>query len=276
MIVLSPVLLVPPVAGLYGAVIGSFVANAAVRLPENRSLWVPSSCPRCGERVRWYNNIPVVSWFVLRGRCPDCGQPISPLYPLVEALCAVLALLVARHLFQTSADLKLVNVAAWVYEFGFVSLLVLGATVDARHRILPDETTIYAVPFGIAGHAALGAMGFDGWWTVSWTHAVYGAVAFGGMFLVVGVVTDLVSNLDSFGLGDVKLAAMIGSFLGLQYGLYALLVSSIIATLVGLGFMAVLWRRTWLPYGPSAAIAAIGVALYGDVPFLAALLEALR
>lgn len=276
MIVLSPVLLAAPLAALYGAVIGSFLANAVVRLPEDRSLLVPSSCPRCGTRIRWFDNVPVVSWLMLRGRCRHCGQPISAVYPLVEALSTVLAALLARHLFQTPMDLDLAHLVAWVYQFGFVSLLVVAATVDVRHRIIPDETSIYAVPFGILGHVVLNALGYDGWWSIPAGQAVLAAALYGGLFAFMGFATAWWSGLDTLGWGDVKLAAMLGSFLGLSGGLVTLAVSSVLASLVGIVFQLVVWRRAWLPYGPAAAFAAVGVALYGDVPFLRLLVETLR
>jgi len=289
MIVLGPSLVLMPLAALYGAVIGSFLANAAVRLPENRSLLTPSSCPRCGARVRWIDNVPVLSWLALRGRCRSCSQPISPLYPLVEGLTAVLAALHARHLFVTWADVDVANVVAWIFQLGFVSLLVVLTAVDVRHRIIPDETSIYAVPFGILGHGVLHAVGFDGWWSLSpdllpsvpeWAApsllATMAAGFYYALFWTAGKLTDLFTGLDSFGFGDVKLAAMLGAFLGPQYALSALLISSIVASVVGIGFRIVLWRRVWLPYGPAAAVAALAVVLYGDVPVLTTIARALN
>ncbi len=290
MIVLDPSWVTMPVAAVYGAVIGSFVANAAVRIPEDRSLLTPSSCPRCGARVRWFDNVPVFSWLALRGRCRSCSQPISPLYPLVESLVAVLAALLARHLFQSWSDLDGPHLFAWAYQLGFVCLLVLLATVDVRHRIIPDETSIYAVPFGIAGHAVLGALGYDGWWTVhvpasvplipDWlepaAYATVAAGAFYALFWVSGTLTSLFLRKDALGFGDVKLAAMLGSFLGTELGVAALLISSVVASFVGIGARVVFWRTVWLPYGPAAAVAAIAVVLFGDVPVLELIVRALR
>lgn len=282
MTVLSPAPVVMPIAAVYGAVIGSFLANAAVRLPEQRSLLTPSSCPRCGARVRWSDNVPVLSWLRLRGRCRDCGQPITPLYPLVEALTAILAALLARHLFHSWSDLDLAHVVAWVYQLGFVSLLVLLATVDVRHRIVPDETSIYAVPFGVAGHAVLQIVGFDGWWHVpadllplqapTWLIpsllAAGTAGVFYGLFWFTGALSDLFVRADSLGWGDIKLAAMLGAFLGPVQGIYTLLLASLIASVVGIAFRVVLWRTVWLPFGPAAALAALFVVLFGDVDLL--------
>jgi len=276
----APVLM--PVAALYGVVIGSFLANASVRLPEGRSLLTPSSCPCCGARVGWFDNVPVLSWLRLRGRCRDCDHPISPLYPLVEAITAVFAALLARHLFVSWSDVDLAHIVAWVFQLGFVSLLVVLATVDVKHKIIPDETSIYALPFGIVGHGVLYAVGYDGWWSLSpallpdtipdWAApsllSTFAAGFFYALFWTAGKLTDLLTGVDSFGYGDVKLAAMLGAFLGPQHALGALLISSVIASIVGIGFRVVLWRRVWLPYGPAAAVAALMVVFYGDLPVL--------
>ncbi|MEN0063162.1 MAG: prepilin peptidase [Myxococcota bacterium] len=284
MIAISPSIVVMPIAAIYGAVIGSFLANASVRLPEDRSLLPPSSCPRCGTRIRWYDNVPILSWLALRGRCRHCGQPISPVYPLVEALTAVLAALLARHLFVSWSDLDVAHVVAWLYQLGFVSLIIVMATVDARHRIIPDETSIYAVPFGILGHGLLGWLGYDGWWTIppslapgllgfeGWPVSMFLAMTTAGvfytMFWATGRMTDFFTGLDTLGWGDVKLVAMFGAFLGPQLGLAALLLSSVFAAAQGIVFRVVLWRQLWLPFGPPAAFATIGVVLFGDIPVL--------
>ncbi|MEM6931837.1 MAG: prepilin peptidase, partial [Myxococcota bacterium] len=220
-------------------------------------------------------------WCWLRGRCRDCGQPISPLYPLLEALTAVLAALLARHLFVSWSDLDAAHLVAWVYQMGFVSLLVVLATVDIKHRIIPDETSIYAVPFGIAGHGVLAWLGYDGWWTIppflplalpAWlippALAALAAGCFYALFWVSGAMTSWFMRKDALGFGDVKLAAMLGSFLGPQLGVAALLASSLLSLVVGLPARVLLWREVWTPYGPAAAVAALGVVYFGDVPVL--------
>jgi leader peptidase (prepilin peptidase)/N-methyltransferase len=256
-------------AAIYGLVIGSFLAVCIVRLPEDRSLLVPSSCPRCGARVRWSDNVPVFSWLWLRGRCRDCGGRISPLHPLVEGLSGVLAVLVYRQVFVDPGDLDLAHMLAWVYRFGFVALLIVAGAVDIRHRIIPDQTSIYAVPLGVAGAALLAWMGYHeeaAPMALSWQHSVMGAAACGGFFLLVYATVRLIARVEGLGWGDVKLVAMFGAFLGVYPApMFVLLAASLTAAVVGLLQIALTGRRTGLPLGPHLSLAGIAYVLYGDV-----------
>lgn len=260
----------PPLIGqafatAYGLAIGSFLAVCIVRLPEDRSLLVSSACPRCGARVRWRDNVPVLSWFLLRGRCRDCGTPISPLYPLVEALGGTLGWLLYRRLMPTVDQIDAVHGLAWVVWFGFLGLLVVAAAVDVRHRIIPDQVSSYAVPFGLIGAAALEWAGFEGWLAVGWRSAVLGAAGWGGLFAVFALVGRYVARQEVLGWGDVKLAAMLGAFLGLFPGTFVtVLVGSLFGAVVGIAVTVLARRRVWLPYGPPLALAAALWVLWGD------------
>ncbi|MBX2801661.1 MAG: prepilin peptidase [Myxococcales bacterium] len=252
-------------AVLYGLAIGSFLANAIVRIPEGRSLWVRSSCPRCATPVEWRDNVPVLSWLLLRGRCRHCSTPISPLYPLVEALTAVFAWLVCRHLFVSVHDIDAATAGAWVLQFGLLCLLIVASAVDVRHRIIPDETSVYAVPFAIAGHAVLEWLQYDGWLAVGWRGATLGAAVWGGSFAFIAGAARLVYGEEALGWGDVKLAGMLGAFLGVVGGSVSLMLGSIAGAVVGLVVWAILWRRPYLPFGPPLALGAAAYVLYGDV-----------
>lgn len=249
----------------YGLAIGSFLAVCIVRLPEDRSLLVPSGCPRCGARIRWYDNVPVLSWLALRARCRSCGTPIPPLYPLVELLGGLLGLLVFRQVFVDPADLDLAHAAAWTVRFGFLALLVVAAYVDVRHRIIPDETSIYAVPVGIAAAALLQWLGWDapGW--IGWREAIAGTVLWGGLFAAISLGFRFVTGVDGLGWGDVKLAAMLGAFLGPLGGMVALLFASLTGSIVGLAVVLVRRRRPALPFGPPIALGAAVFVLWGPV-----------
>ena len=257
--------LVQSFAILYGLAVGSFVAACVVRIPEDRSLWVPSSCPRCAAPVAWHDNLPVVSWLWLRARCRQCGSAISAVYPLVELLVALMAWLVARHLIRTPEALDLAHVLAWVLQFGLLAALVLAATVDIRHRIIPDETSVYAVPVGVVGHALLEALGYDGWLAIGWRQAVLGCAMWGGLFASIHWGARLLLRKDALGAGDVKLAAMLGAFLGVQGGLLALMIGSLIGAVGGIVATLILWRRPYLPFAPPLAVGASLYVLYGDV-----------
>ncbi len=255
-------------AVLYGLVVGSFLASSIVRIPEGRSSLVPSSCPRCATPLHWHDNVPVLSWLRLRGRCRSCESPISALYPLVELLSALLAWLVCRHLVQSPADLDLAHAAAWALQFGFLAMLIVAATVDIRHRIIPDETSIYAVPVGVGGHAVLEALGYDGWLSIGWREAALGAAMWGGCFAFFSWSALLLLRREGLGWGDVKLAAMFGAFLGtMPGGLAAIALGSLFGVVVGLAATVITWGRTYLPFGPPLAIGGALYVLYGDLIF---------
>jgi leader peptidase (prepilin peptidase)/N-methyltransferase len=256
-------------AVLYGLVIGSFLNVCIVRLPEDRSLWPRSACPSCNTPIAWYDNVPVLSWLILRGRCRHCGARISPLYPLVELLSGLLGWLLFRRIFADPADLDLAHIAAWVVQFGFLGLLVVAAYVDVRHRIIPDETSIYAVPFGIAGAALLQLVGYDGWMSIGWRQAVVGATLWWLAFAALSWVALYLMDQVALGWGDVKLAAMFGAFLGPTGTFAVLMFGSIIASTVGIVVTVAQGRRTYLPYGPPLALAAVLYVLWGE-PFLTA------
>jgi leader peptidase (prepilin peptidase)/N-methyltransferase len=215
--------------------------------------------------VRWRDNVPVVSWLALRGRCRDCGAPISALYPLVELLSGLLAWVLFRRLVPDPADLDAAHMAAWVVQFAFLALLVVAAFVDVRHRIIPDETSIYAVPIGIAGAVLLESVGWDGWLAIGWRQAVLGAAIWGGMFALFSIGSMYVTGQVALGWGDVKLAAMLGAFLGAWPGtLVVLIAGSVLGATVGIVFTVVQQRRVYLPFGPPLALAAAAYVLWGE------------
>lgn len=254
-------------AVLYATVIGSFIAAAAVRIPENRSVMVPSSCPRCGHRLGPLDLVPVLSWVFLRGRCRHCGAAISPVYPLVELISGLLGWLVCRHLVGGAEDLDLVHAIAWIHQFGFLALLLLAATVDLRHRIIPDETSTLAAPFGIAGHALLEWLGYDGFLSIGVVASVAGAVLWWGFFAFMAWTWVLVTRRIGLGQGDVKIALMLGAFLGFSPGgTTAILIGSLLGSVIGLVATAILWRRPYLPFGPPLALGGAAYVLYGDLP----------
>lgn len=248
-------------AVIYGLVIGSFLAVCILRLPEDRSLLVPSACPGCGTKIRWFDNVPVVSWLALRGRCRTCATPISPFYPMVELLTGLLGWLVFRSIFHSPAEMDAVHAAAWVVRFGFLCLLIVTTFVDVRHRIIPDQTSIYAVPFGIVAAACLESMGWEG--AIGWRQALFGAAFWGGAAALFAWSVWFVTRVDALGWGDVKLIAMLGAFLGFLPGTFIVLFwGSLIGSVVGITVLMVVRRRVWLPFGPPLALAAAAYELF--------------
>ncbi len=222
-------------AGLLGALIGSFLNVVIWRLPRGESVVSPpSACPACRARIRPYDNVPVVSWLLLRGRCRNCGEPISARYPLVEALTAALMAMVPIFLGTGSEQ--------WV-GYAMVLVLVPLTFIDLDHRILPNKITYPAVPLAIA---LVAAFDFDD----LPEHLIAGAAAFAFLFAAAWVYPS------GMGVGDVKLAGVLGLFLGRSVA-PALLIAFALGTAVGIGVMAAkgvkAGRKTAIPFGPFLA-----------------------
>ena len=262
-------------AGLYGLVLGSFWNVAIARLPEGRSLWPRSRCPHCGAAIAARDNIPVLSWLLLRGRCRSCGAPISPRYPLVELLGGLLGVLLFRTLVPDAAQLTPAHLVAWVVQFTFLSLLVIGAYIDLRHRILPDEVTLFAAPLGILGALAYQWIGYDGWLSPSWQQAALGALVWPAVFGLGALVGYLWMGREVLGRGDVKLMALYGAFLGPVGTLVAVTWGSILGSIVGIVYLLWMRRRPLLPFGPPLAAGASLFLFYGQ-PFVELMFPRLR
>lgn len=225
-----------PVATIFGLMFGSFLNVVIHRLPRGESLATPAShCPGCNEPVKPYDNIPVLSWLMLRGKCRSCGERISPRYPLVEALTAALyvAVLLAKG----------VDSDAWL-GLAFVTVLVPVAFIDIDHRIIPNKLMALGA---VAAPAILLATNPD----KLPEHAIAG-VAAGGFLLAA-----LLAYPAGMGMGDVKLAAVMGLFLGRSVG-PAMLVALVSGVLVGAAIMARKGaregRKTAVPFGPFLAL----------------------
>lgn len=232
-------------AGLLGAMIGSFLNVVAHRLPAGESIVSPGSrCPTCRNPVAPYDNVPVISWLVLRGRCRNCGTSISVRYPLIELLTAVTfaAIVVVRG---ADADL--------VVELPFAAILIALAAIDLEHRILPNRILLPAAVFGIAAAAAVHVDELP-------ELLIAGTAGFTGMLLVA------LAKPGGMMMGDVKLAGVMGLYLGLAL-VPALLVAFLAGSLVGVGMMVargMAARKEAVPFGPFLALGALVGVLAGD------------
>lgn len=254
-----------------GACLGSFLNVCIYRIPLEQSVITPRShCPQCNTLIAWYDNIPILSWLLLRARCRHCGCAISARYITVETLTAVLFLLVwlkfgmpdtGRVLGLTPiTDLRLVPVY-WLLVFG----LLLGTFVDIDHMIIPDRVSLGGIVLGLGlsvlvpslhrEQTALGGLGA----------AFLGAVAGSGLLWLTAVLGKLIFRKDAMGMGDVKLLGAIGAFLGWVSVLFTVMISSFIGAIVGISL--VLSRRkemqSRIPYGPYLALAALFWMLWG-------------
>jgi leader peptidase (prepilin peptidase)/N-methyltransferase len=232
-------------SGLGGLMIGSFLNVVAFRVPRGESLVHPGShCPGCGAAVRPYDNVPVLSWLFLRGRCRDCGERISPRYPVVEAITGLL--------FVAVLLVKGVSVDA-LPGLALVVILVPTALIDLEYRVIPNSLMAIGAVVGLAlvlvadpGHLA--------------AHLIAAAAA-GGFFFVV-----VLAYPRGMGMGDVKLAGLLGLYLGASVA-PALLVALVSGTVVGVAIMARKGtqegRKTAIPFGPFLAFGGIVGLLAG-------------
>jgi leader peptidase (prepilin peptidase)/N-methyltransferase len=236
-------------AGVLGAIVGSFLNVVSYRLPRHESLISPAShCPKCGTPVKPYDNIPILSWLLLRGRCRSCAAPISPRYPLVEALTA--ALCVGAVLAHTSASGVALSVA-------LILLVVPAALIDLEHRIIPNRLTALGAVLALAIGLALDPAGEP-------ERLIAGAGA-GGLLLLAALAYP-----GGMGMGDVKLAGVMGLFLGRAVA-PAILVALLAGVLVGVMIIAEKGasqgRKTAVPFGPFLALGAL-VGVFAGQPLI--------
>jgi leader peptidase (prepilin peptidase) / N-methyltransferase len=236
-------------AGVLGAIFGSFLNVVVYRLPRHESLITPAShCTRCGTPVKPYDNIPVLSWLLLRGHCRSCGEPISVRYPLVEFLTGALCV---------GAVLAAGSTARVALGIGLILLIVPIALIDLETRLIPNKLTLPGAVLAIALGLALDPSGEPG-------RLIAGAAA-GGFLLVAALAYP-----GGMGMGDVKLAGMMGLFLGAAVA-PALLVALLSGTLVGAVIIArrgaAAGRKTAVPFGPFLALGAL-VAVYAGQPLV--------
>jgi len=254
-------------AGLFGLLIGSFLNVCIYRMPRDLSVVSPrSSCPYCEKQIAWYDNIPVVSYFLLLGRCRYCKEAISWRYAVVELLTGILFFVGVWKFGLTLLALKFCIFAAIQIDLIFT---------DFEERILPDEFTKGGTVVGLILAAfipmspGLMAMLLPSHWNhvvVSVIESAFGAVLTAGILWGFGALYEKIRHREGLGLGDVKMIMMIGTFFGIQGTLLTLIIGSVLGSVTGLTY--ILLKRedaaTYeLPFGSFLGIAAIAVALYG-------------
>jgi leader peptidase (prepilin peptidase)/N-methyltransferase len=237
------------VLAVAGLLVGSFLNICIYRVPRRESIvWPASRCTECGRHLAWYENVPVLSWLLLRGRCRTCGVSISPMYPLVELTTAVL--FAAGAVMYGPSLLLAVRLA-----FG-CALIVLFA-IDLRHRVLPDVITLPGIAVGLAVSVAL---------PPGWLSSMIGIVAAAGILFGIAEVYYRVRGQHGLGMGDVKMLAMIGAFLGWQLAILTLVFASFAGSMVGVALIASGrgGLQAALPFGTFLAVGAIVATAAGD------------
>jgi leader peptidase (prepilin peptidase)/N-methyltransferase len=227
---------------LFGACIGSFLNVCIYRLPRGESIvWPGSRCTSCGRALSWYDNLPVLSWMALRGRCRTCAAPVSMMYPLVETVAALTCLGV--YLLYGLTPLALVRV---LFAFALIVLFV----TDLQHKILPNVITLPGIAVGFACSLFL---------PPGWKDSLIGIVVGGGVLFAIAEGYYRVRGHEGLGMGDVKLLAMIGAFLGWKLVLLTLVLSSFAGSLFG-GALILSRKgdmKYALPFGTFLAIGAL-------------------
>jgi len=234
---------------LLGAAVGSFLNVCIYRLPAGESVVSPPSrCPACGARIRPWHNIPILGWLILRGKCRDCGAPISPRYPFVELLNGLLTL---------ALFLKFGPSLTFLVLFVFCSALVAITFIDLDHQIIPDVISLPGIVVGFACSFVLPWLG--------WKSSLMGIVAGGGSLFLVAWLYELFTKKEGMGGGDIKLLAMMGAFLGWRSVPFIIFASSLIGSVIGVTFMLIQKKdgKLAIPFGPFLAAGAVLYIFYG-------------
>jgi leader peptidase (prepilin peptidase)/N-methyltransferase len=248
---MSPPVIFNIFAFIFGAVVGSFLNVCICRLPQNESVvFPPSRCPQCGFRIPFYDNVPIISWLLLRGKCRSCRAPISPQYPLVELSNALLTLFLFMKFGPSLAFLVL---------FLFCSAMVVITFIDLEHQIIPDVITLPGIVAGFLISFFIPQLG--------WQNSLLGIAVGGGSLLAVAYGYELLTKKEGMGGGDIKLLAMMGAFFGWKAVLFIIFVSSLIGSVIGITVMLIQKKDSKLaiPFGPFLALGAILYIFFGRV-----------
>ena len=267
---MAPTSLIGIFAALFGLIIGSFLNVCIVRIPGRKSIVMPASaCPNCGAAIRPWDNIPVVSWLLLGGKCRACKTPISWMYPVVELLTAALFWACYYAFGLTTEALK------WAI---FSALMIVLVFTDLRERILPDVVNYSGFAVGLALSLVTKPADGAALWlanrvfdfpppspVISLADALLGAAFGSGMLWLVAEIYFRMRGREGMGFGDVKMMLMAGAFLGLKRTLLTILAGSVLGSVLGLAFM--LARRKGsdyeLPFGSFLGMAAVLVMFFG-------------
>lgn len=234
----------------FGAVIGSFLNVCIYRIPAGQSVVRPRSCcPLCGTAIRWYHNLPILSWLLLQGKCAYCGASFSIRYPLVEALNGLLfVIFFYRFAFHP------VTPVIWLLS----ATLVVISFIDLDHQIIPDVISLPGIVVGFA-------CSFLVPW-VTWQESLAGILLGGGSLMLIALGYECVTKKEGMGFGDVKLLAMLGAFLGWPAIFPIIFIGSVLGTCVGIPLMLLKQAdsRLALPFGPFLAVGALCHVFFVD------------
>jgi leader peptidase (prepilin peptidase)/N-methyltransferase len=236
---------------LFGSMVGSFLNVCIHRIPRDSSIILPPSrCPSCNAPIKACDNIPIISFILLGGRCRRCGTRISPRYPLVEALNALLYVLVLWRFG-----------AAWhtPFLFAFCSAMIVITFIDLDFQIIPDSITLPGIVVGSIAGSLLLPDPFDRLSLLGFRESLIGLLSGGLVFFLIAEVSYRILRQEAMGGGDIKMMAMVGAFLGWKSVLLTTFAGSLLGSLIGIFFMVFkgTGRKTKIPFGPFLALGAL-------------------
>ncbi|HPU30832.1 MAG TPA: prepilin peptidase [Syntrophorhabdaceae bacterium] len=246
---------------IFGAIVGSFLNVCIYRLPRDKSIIVPNSyCPDCKKPIKFYDNIPILSYIILRGRCRHCNAKISIRYPIIEFITALLFL----FLFKTNG----LSIEFFVMIF-FVSLLVVISFIDLEFQIIPDVLSIGGLIIGLILSFFRQNFGFF--------DALFGVVLGGGVLFAIAFGYQLIRKIEGMGGGDIKLIGMIGAYCGIKGVIFTIITGSLFGTIVGIPAMLIKGKdsKYAIPFGPFLSLGAVMYIFYGKI-LVVAFLNILR
>jgi leader peptidase (prepilin peptidase)/N-methyltransferase len=233
---------------VFGLFIGSFLNVCIYRIPRELSIvWPGSRCPGCETPIKAYDNIPVISWLVLRGKCRKCGAQISVRYPIVEAITAVFAL---------SFFVKFGLTPEFFIYYALACALIVVTYIDLDFQIIPDRISLGGIVVGFV---------CVNWLPVTYKDAIIGMFLGGGMLLAVIYGYYFITKKMGMGIGDVKLLAMIGVFIGWHGVLFTIFAASLIGSVIGVTWVLINRKdmKAAIPFGPFISIGALIYILWG-------------
>ena len=250
--------LLPFYAFAFGAVVGSFLNVVIHRYPRGESIVFPGShCPHCNAAIRWYDNLPILSFLILRARCRACHAPIAARYVLVE---------LANALFYLAIFLRTGPTIVFVLVAAIVSMIIALIYIDADIQILPDVIDLPGIAIGIAiGALGAGAVTPDLMISATLIDSIAGAILGASVLMTIALTYRLIRKVEGMGLGDVKMMAMLGAVVGWEPLFGLLVLASVAGAIVG-GFVA--WRsgagmQAALPFGVFLGLAALAIVFFG-------------
>ncbi len=235
---------------IFGAIVGSFLNVCILRIPAGKSIaYPPSHCPKCQYPIKWYDNIPMMSYLILMGKCRNCKERISFRYPLVEFLAA---------LFSLAAMIMFGPSLVYFIYFAFVSSLIVITFIDLDHQIIPDIISLPGIPLGFLASFVLPE--------ITYKESLIGIVIGGGLLLLVAVGYEFIAKKEGMGGGDVKLLAMIGAFLGWKGVLFTIFSGSLVGTIIGVTIMVAQGKdsKYAIPFGPFLSMGALLYLFFGE------------